>query len=90
MDRGNNGLAQYPKSILECPEVRRLHSIKIQEELGSSAVRNYLDDREKYQIKSVMISGYQEMANINLSIACEGICLEEEVQELLDKVFGEL
>lgn len=58
-------------------------------EVVSSTVSSYIDEKERHHIKDLMISGYQEMASINLSIACEGLCLEDEVQELLDKIFGE-
>lgn len=89
MDRGKRGLAFYQDNIFKSPEVRREQSIRIQEELIGVAMRSYIDEKEKYHIKSAMISGYQEMANINLTIACEGLCLEDEVQELLDRAFGE-
>ncbi len=89
MDRGKSGMTFFPGSIVRSPEVRRQKVLNFQEEIVGSAMRSYIDEKERYQIKNVMISGYQEMASINLSIACEGLCLEDEVQELLDKVFGE-
>jgi hypothetical protein len=89
MDRGKSGMTFYYGNAVKSPEVRRQVVTSFQEEIVGSAMRSYINEKERYQIKNVMISGYQEMASINLSIACEGLCLEDEVQELLDKVFGE-
>jgi len=89
MDRSKNSMTLYYGNALKNPEVRRQVVTNFQEEIVGSTMISYIDEKEKYKIKNVMISGYQEMASINLSIACEGLCLEDEVQELLDKVFGE-
>ncbi len=89
MDSGKSGMIFYPGNFIKSPEVRRQRESGFQKEIVDSAMRSYINEKERYKIKDVMISGYQEMASINLSIACEGLCLEDEVQELLDKVFGE-
>lgn len=89
MDSGKNGMIFCPSQFFKSPEVRRQRESDFQNEIVDSAMRSYIHEQDIYKIKDVMISGYQEMASINLSIACEGLCLEDEVQELLDKVFGE-
>lgn len=53
------------------------------------AVDKYVEEKSEFCLKDQMILGYQEMADINLSITSENQCLEEEVQILIDKVFGE-
>lgn len=85
----DSGVAFYSGNFFKSPEVRKQQESGLQKEIVGSAMSSYINEQERYKIKNVMISGYQEMASINLSIACEGLCLEDEVQELLDKVFGE-
>lgn len=67
-----------PENLLaEVDHITALDS-KNRSEIVREAIRFYLGERKKNLIKEQMKKGYLEMAEINLSIACENIVLEEE------------
>ena len=49
-------------------------------ELLEHAMRFYIEEREKRALRSEMIKGYQEMAELNLKIAEEFFCAEEDIK----------
>lgn len=55
-------------------------------EFLSRAVRMYLRERNKRQIRETMRQGYMEMAKINLNIASEAFLAEEEADHTLERL----
>ena len=55
-------------------------------ELIREAMKLYLKERQKRQIRESMQKGYMEMANINLDLASESFLLEEEADNALDRL----
>lgn len=49
------------------------------DELLENAMRFYIDEREKRALRSEMIQGYQEMAELNLKLAEEFFYAENEI-----------
>ena len=89
MSRGKNSSVLYSPSTVVGTQMTEFRSLGQETESVSASMRMYMNEKDRHQIKHSMIYGYQEMAAINLTIACEGLCLEEEVQALLEKAFGE-
>lgn len=50
------------------------------------AVKMYLNERGKKEIREAMRQGYMEMAKINLNIACEAFLAEEEAEITLERL----
>ncbi|MFD2617332.1 MULTISPECIES: CopG family ribbon-helix-helix protein [Terrilactibacillus] len=50
------------------------------------AIRMYLRERNKRQIREAMRQGYMEMAKINLNIASESFLAEEEAETTLERL----
>lgn len=50
------------------------------------AVKMYLRERNKKQIRESMRQGYMEMAKINLNIASEAFQAEEEAESTLERL----
>ena len=55
-------------------------------EIIRNAMKMYLGERKKQQIRESMQRGYIEMADINLNIALEAMQAEEEADEVLEKL----
>jgi len=55
-------------------------------EIVRQAMRFYLTERNKRQIREHMQRGYTEMASINLCIALEAFEAEEEAEGTLDRL----
>ncbi|OEF95960.1 CopG family ribbon-helix-helix protein [Desulfuribacillus alkaliarsenatis] len=55
-------------------------------EIIRNAMKMYLSERKKRQIRESMQRGYMEMADINLNIASEAMHAEEEADEALEKL----
>lgn len=55
-------------------------------ELIRQAMKLYLKERKKRQIREMMQRGYMEMANINLDIASEAFQAEEEADLTLGRL----
>ena len=55
-------------------------------ELIRQAMRLYLMERKKRQLREAMQRGYMEMAKINLHMASEAFFAEEEAETTLDRL----
>lgn len=55
-------------------------------ELVREAMRQYLTEQRKYEIRSSMQQGYVEMARINLRIASEAFELEQEAGGTVERL----
>ena len=55
-------------------------------ELIRQAMRLFLMERKKRQLREAMQRGYMEMAKINLHMACEAFHAEEEAETTLDRL----
>jgi CopG family transcriptional regulator/antitoxin EndoAI len=55
-------------------------------QLVREAMKLYLKERRKRQIRESMQKGYMEMAKINLNIASEAFVAEEEAELTLDRL----
>ena len=71
---------ELPESLLnEVDSIAKKDNIS-RNELLEHAMRFYLEEREKRALRSEMIKGYQEMAELNLKIAEEFFCAEEDIK----------
>ncbi len=52
------------------------------------AMRLYLRERKKKQIREQMQEGYMEMARLNLTLANEAISAENEADRLAEEIVG--
>ncbi len=52
------------------------------------AMRLYLQERKKKQIREQMQEGYMEMARLNLALANEAISAENEADRLAEEIVG--
>lgn len=59
---------------------------KNRSEIVREAIRFYLNERRRLLLREQMKKGYLEMAEINLSIACENIGEEEALVNCLEKL----
>lgn len=50
------------------------------------AMRQYLTEQRKYEIRNLMQQGYMEMARINLRIASESFPLEQEAGGTVERL----
>jgi len=50
------------------------------------AMKIYLQEQKKEQIRETMQQGYMEMAKINLNIATESFLAEEEAESTVDRL----
>ena len=62
---------------------------KNRSEFIREAMRLYLEERKKRDIRERLKRGYQEMAKINLALAEEGLALDRESLELILKRSGQ-
>ena len=77
---------ELPESLLnEVDSIAKKDNIS-RNELLEHAMRFYIEEREKRALRSEMIKGYQEMAELNLKIAEEFFYAEND---LLDKESAE-
>jgi CopG family transcriptional regulator/antitoxin EndoAI len=71
---------ELPESLLnEVDSIAKKDNIS-RNELLEHAMRFYIEEREKRALRSEMIKGYQEMAELNLKIAEEFFCVEEDIK----------
>jgi len=82
-------MISLPESLLE--EVDGLASLekRNRSEFIREAMKLYINERKKRIMREQMKKGYQEMAEINLSLAKENYEAEEEVQEYYEKKLAE-
>lgn len=62
---------------------------KNRSEFIREAMKLYLEERKKRDIRERLKRGYQEMAKINLALAEEGLALDRESLELIKKRSGQ-
>ena len=79
-------MATAKKVELELPErlLNEVDSIAKKDnisrnELLEHAMRFYIEEREKRALRNEMIKGYQEMAELNLKIAEDFFCAENDI-----------
>ena len=71
---------ELPESLLnEVDSIAKKDNIS-RNELLEHAMRFYIEEREKRALRSELIKGYQEMAELNLKIAEEFFCAEEDIK----------
>ena len=71
---------ELPESLLnEVDSIAKKDNIS-RNELLEHAMRFYIEEREKRALRSEMIKGYQEMAELNLKIAEEFFCAEDDIK----------
>ena len=58
-------------------------------ELMALAVKQYVGERKKIELKQQMKKGYLEMGEINLSLAHESLLSDEKACEIYEKYLGE-
>ena len=58
-------------------------------ELMALAVKQYVGERKKIELKEQMKKGYLEMGEINLSLARESLLSDENACEIYEKYLGE-
>ncbi len=61
---------------------------KTRSEFIREAMRLYLQERKKRQIREKMQKGYLEMAEINLNLSREAVCAENEAVLITEKLIG--
>lgn len=81
-------MISLPENLLE--EVDGIVALerKNRSEFIREAMKLYIQERKRKDLREQMRIGYQEMASINLALAYEGLDCEDEVQVLYDKVLG--
>lgn len=81
-------MISLPDNLLE--EVDDIVALekKNRSEFIREAMKLYIGERKRRNLREQMRIGYQEMASINLSLAYEGLDSEDEVQILFDKALG--
>ena len=82
-------MISLPESLLK--EVDGLASLekRNRSEFIREAMKLYIHERKKRVMREQMKKGYQEMAQINLSLAKENYEAEEEVQQYYEKKLAE-
>ena len=70
---------ELPESLLnEVDSIAKKDNISRNEVL-EHAMRFYIEEREKRALRNEMIKGYQEMAELNLKIAEDFFCAENDI-----------
>lgn len=72
-----------PVSLLREVDGMLVEENKNRSELIREAVRFYLEERKKSSLREQMRIGYQEMAQINLTLAQEAFRYEEEANSII-------
>ena len=82
-------MISIPESLLE--EVDGLASVekRNRSEFIREAMKLYISERKRKTLREQMRVGYQEMAEINLSLAMENYEIESEVQNFYDNKLAE-
>lgn len=68
-----------PENLLEKVDSIAEKENMTRSEYMENAVRYYIEERERRELREQMISGYQEMADINLKISEEFYAAEQEL-----------
>lgn len=82
-------MISLPESLLA--EVDGLATLekRNRSEFIREAMKLYIAERKRRVLREQMKRGYQEMAQINLSLAAENYAVEEEVQNYYDSKLAE-
>lgn len=75
-----------PEALLCEMETVTITESKNRSEVVREAIRFYLGERRRILTREQMKKGYLEMAEINLSIACENIGEEEALVNCIQKL----
>lgn len=75
-----------PEALLCEMETVTITESKNRSEIVREAIRFYLGERRRILAREQMKKGYLEMAEINLSIACENIGEEEALVNCIQKL----
>lgn len=75
-----------PETLLCEMDTVTITESKNRSEIVREAIRFYLGERRRIMAREQMKKGYLEMAEINLSIACENIGEEEALVNCIQKL----
>ncbi len=75
-----------PEALLFEMDSVTMTESKNRSEIVREAIRFYLGERRRILAREQMKKGYLEMAQINLSIACENIGEEEALANCIEKL----
>lgn len=89
-------MAELKRIMISIPNslLQEVDGIVAMEKLSRSqfvreAMRLYIEDRKRKAVRDMMRKGYQEMANINLALAEEGLSADVEVYEMMPTLLVE-
>ncbi|WP_425542240.1 antitoxin [Salinibacillus aidingensis] len=79
-------VVKLPQQMVEELDNLRKYEDCDRNDLICQAMKMYLHDKKKRDIRETMRRGYVEMANINLNIASEAFQAEEEAETTLERL----
>ncbi|MHB1418725.1 MAG: CopG family ribbon-helix-helix protein [Bacillota bacterium] len=82
-------MISLPESLLEEVDVLVSLEKRNRSEFIREAMKLYLAEKKRRSLREQMKKGYQEMAQINLSLALEHYEAENEVQKYYDQKLAE-
>ena len=77
-----DGLLQEVDGIVATEKLSRSHFVR-------EAMRLYIEDRNRKALQDMMRRGYEEMANINLTLAEEWLTADGESYDMMPTLFAE-
>ncbi len=75
-----------PESLVEELDGLSCQEKQNRSQLMREAIRFYLEERRKSDLREQMRRGYQEMAQINLRLAQEAFACEEEADRVMQRI----
>lgn len=89
MSRTERIMVSLPENLLQEVDGIVCYEQCSRSELVRKAMRHYIQEKHKQELKYQLEKGYQEMAGINLAIANEALEAENEAYRLIeDQVSG--
>ncbi|NLX88497.1 MAG: CopG family transcriptional regulator [Syntrophomonadaceae bacterium] len=79
-------IVTVPETLLFEMDSVTVSECKNRSEIVREAIRFYLGERRRLLVREQMKKGYLEMAEINLSLACENIGEEEALVNCIEKL----
>ena len=86
---GGEGVAELRRIMISIPNslLQEVDGIIAMEKLSRSqfvrdAMRSCIEDRKRKEVRDMMRKGYQEMANINMELAEEGLLADADMFEM--------
>lgn len=86
---GGDGVAELRRIMISIPDslLQEVDGIIAMEKLSRSqfvrdAMRSCIEDRKRKEVRDMMRRGYQEMANINMALAEEGLSADADMFEM--------